>query len=162
MKMSVLVPSYKRPQDLARCLAGLARQRRPADQVVIVARRNDHETIDTVKRFAPLFSRHRAPDIVLVDQPGVIHAMCEDYRAGATFDRLLDEADKKASRKISCPVQILWGAKGALPKWYDVLAVWREWAADVRGHALDCGHFVPEEKPAETASALRTFFGAQT
>ena len=40
-----------------------------------MARRNDSETIDTVKRFAPLFSRHCTPDIVLVDQPGVIHAM---------------------------------------------------------------------------------------
>jgi glycosyltransferase involved in cell wall biosynthesis len=75
MKMSVLVPSYRRPQDLARCLAGLARQRRAADQVVIVARRDDAETIDTVERFAPLFSTRGAPDIVLVDQPGVIHAM---------------------------------------------------------------------------------------
>ncbi|GEO42574.1 glycosyltransferase involved in cell wall biosynthesis [Skermanella aerolata] len=75
MRMSVLVPSYKRPQDLARCLAGLARQKRAADQVVVVARRTDADTIDTVKRFAPLFSPGKAPDIVLVDRPGVIHAM---------------------------------------------------------------------------------------
>jgi glycosyltransferase involved in cell wall biosynthesis len=75
MKISVLVPSYRRPRDLARCLAGLARQRRAADQIVVVARRDDDETVDTVKRFAPLFSQHCAPDIVLVDQPGVIHAM---------------------------------------------------------------------------------------
>ena len=54
MKMSVLVPSYKRPRDLARCLAGVAQQRRAADQVVIVARQDDDETIDTVKRFSPV------------------------------------------------------------------------------------------------------------
>jgi pimeloyl-ACP methyl ester carboxylesterase len=28
------------------------------------------------------------------------------------------------------------------------------------GEAIDCGHFIPEEKPAETLRALRTFFKA--
>jgi len=90
--------------------------------------------------------------------PATVHAMCEDYRAGASFDRLLDEADMKAGRKIACPVQVLWGAKGAVGAWYDPLEVWRAWADDVAGEALDCGHFLPEEKPAETAAALRRFF----
>jgi len=90
--------------------------------------------------------------------PSVIHAMCEDYRAGAGFDRQLDDADKKAGRKIACPVQVLWGGKGALAAWYDTLAIWREWADDVRGQALDCGHFIPEEKSAETLELLRGFF----
>ena len=91
--------------------------------------------------------------------PSVIHGMCEDYRAGAGFDRELDRADKKAGRKIACPVQVLWGARGALGAWYDVLEVWRGWADDVRGQAIDCGHFIPEEKPAETLAALGAFFG---
>ena len=90
--------------------------------------------------------------------PAVIHAMCEDYRAGAGFDRRLDEADKMAGRFIACPTQVLWGKKGALEAWYDVLEIWREWAPDVRGQALDCGHFIPEEKPAETLELLRRFF----
>jgi haloacetate dehalogenase len=72
----------------------------------------------------------------------------------------LDEADKAAGRRIACPVQVLWGSKGALSAWYDPLAVWREWADDVRGDALDCGHFIPEEKPAETLAALRRFHSA--
>ena len=87
----------------------------------------------------------------------VIHAICEDYRAGARFDRELDDEDKAAGRKIACPVQILWGRKGALAAWYDTLAIWREWASDVRGQAIDCGHFIPEEKAAETLAALRGF-----
>lgn len=90
--------------------------------------------------------------------PSVIHAMCEDYRAGAGYDRLLDEADKKAGKTIACPVQVLWGAKGALAAWYDTLAIWREWAPDVQGQAVDCGHFIPEEKPEETLALLRAFF----
>ncbi len=46
-----------------------------------------------------------------------------------------------------------------MEKYFDVLATWRERAADVRGEAFDCGHFLPEEAPAETAAALRSFFG---
>ncbi len=94
-----------------------------------------------------------------VKRPSVIHAMCEDYRAGAGYDRRLDDADKAAGRKIACPVQVLWGGKGALAAWYDTLGIWREWADDVRGQSLDCGHFIPEEKPAETLELLRAFFG---
>lgn len=93
-------------------------------------------------------------------KPEVIHAMCEDYRAGAGYDRLLDESDKAAGRKIVCPLQVLWGAKGALAAWYDTLAIWREWAGEVQGQAVDCGHFIPEERPAETAALLRAFFSA--
>jgi pimeloyl-ACP methyl ester carboxylesterase len=36
--------------------------------------------------------------------------------------------------------------------------VWRGWAGDLRGEAIDCGHFIPEEKPAETIRAMRRFF----
>ena len=89
--------------------------------------------------------------------PAVIHGMCECYRAGAGYDRKLDDADKAAGRKIAAPVQVLWGAKGALGAWYDVLDIWRGWASDVRGQALDGGHFLAEEKPAETLAALRSF-----
>jgi haloacetate dehalogenase len=89
--------------------------------------------------------------------PATVHAMCEDYRAGATYDRLLDKEDC-GKKKITCPVQVLWGAKGAVGAWYDVLDVWRTWADDLRGEAIDCGHFIPEEKPAETICALRSFF----
>jgi haloacetate dehalogenase len=103
------------------------------------------------------FSEAYADYLDCAKDPSVIHAMCEDYRAGATYDRLLDEADKAAGRKIACPVQVLWGGKGALAAWYDTLAVWSEWASDLRGEAIDCGHFLPEEKPAETLAALRGF-----
>jgi haloacetate dehalogenase len=105
---------------------------------------------------------HFAPDayadyVAALQRPSVIHAICEDYRAGASFDRQLDAEDRKAGRKIACPVQILWGKKGALEAWYDTLAIWRDWADDVRGEAIDCGHFIPEEKPAETLAALHRF-----
>jgi haloacetate dehalogenase len=95
-----------------------------------------------------------------VRDPAVVHAMCEDYRAGAGHDRRLDEDDRAAGRRIRCPVQVLWGGKGALAAWYDTLAVWRAWADDVTGEALDCGHFIVEERPTEALAAIRRFHGA--
>jgi haloacetate dehalogenase len=92
-----------------------------------------------------------------VRNPATIHAMCEDYRAGATFDYQLDEADR-GQRRITCPVLVLWGLRGALEKLYDVLDIWREWADDLRGGGIDCGHYLAEEAPDETYSELRGFF----
>ncbi|HSP25465.1 MAG TPA: alpha/beta hydrolase [Saliniramus sp.] len=91
------------------------------------------------------------------DDPAAIHAMCEDYRAGATFDFELDEADRKAGRGIHCPILALWGERGHMPLWYDVLAIWRDWADDVSGQALPCGHYLAEEAPAETLQEIRAF-----
>jgi haloacetate dehalogenase len=91
--------------------------------------------------------------------PGAVEAMCEDYRAGATIDRDLDEADRSAGRTIGCPVQALWGTHGALPVFYDdVLAVWRDWTADLRGRAVQASHFLAEDAPEEVAGELGEFF----
>jgi haloacetate dehalogenase len=92
-----------------------------------------------------------------IADPGVVHAMCEDYRAGAGFDRELDEQDQRAGRRISCPTQVLWGTQGALPSWYDPLEVWRGWADDVVGAPIEGGHFFPEENPTATLAALQRF-----
>jgi haloacetate dehalogenase len=91
-----------------------------------------------------------------VHNPETIHAMCEDYRAGATIDYALDEADR-GTRRITCPILVLWSSRGELEAWYDVLSVWRAWADDVRGRALDCGHYLAEESPDETYAALHAF-----
>jgi haloacetate dehalogenase len=89
--------------------------------------------------------------------PEVIHASCEDYRAGAFVDCQLDEADLAAGRKIACPVLALWGDKGRPHKRRQVMDTWRRWAADVRGEGLPCGHFLPEEAPDRTRAALERF-----
>ncbi|HXZ89255.1 MAG TPA: hypothetical protein VEF07_11830 [Candidatus Binataceae bacterium] len=41
-----------------------------------------------------------------------------------------------------------------------MLDIWRAWATDVRGQALDCGHFIPEEAPEALTVQLLAFFGA--
>ena len=92
-----------------------------------------------------------------VRDPATVHAMCEDYRAGATIDLALDRADR-GKRCIRCPLLALWGRHGQLDSAYDVLAVWRDWASDVCGRAIDCGHYLAEEKPDEIYRELRAFF----
>ncbi|MGI2328096.1 alpha/beta fold hydrolase [Planococcus sp. YIM B11945] len=92
-----------------------------------------------------------------IQNPKTIHAMCEDYRAGVFFDRLIDDADR-GMKKISCPVLALWSTQGELPRLYDVLAVWRDWADDVQGRGIDCGHFLAEEAPEETYEEIFRFF----
>jgi len=89
--------------------------------------------------------------------PATRHAICEDYRAAVTVDFAHDEADRAAGRRIRCPVLALWGGKGKLESWYDVLAIWRDWADDVRGRPIACGHYIPEEAPDETYAELRAF-----
>lgn len=90
--------------------------------------------------------------------PAMIHASCEDYRAGATIDLEHDAPDR--TRRIECPLLALWGGHGRLDKAYDVLAVWRDYADDVRGHALPAGHFLVEECPGETLAELQAFLRA--
>lgn len=90
--------------------------------------------------------------------PETVRAICEDYRAGASIDCLHDAKDKEAGRRVACPLLALWGKQARLDAWYDTLAVWREWADDVRGNSLDCGHYLAEERPVETADALISFF----
>jgi haloacetate dehalogenase len=94
--------------------------------------------------------------------PTHVHAICEEYRAAATLDHNHDRADQQAGRRIACPVLVLWSGLGPLNSWYTKeggpLALWRKWANDVRGKALDAGHFFPEEIPQRTADELNAFF----
>jgi haloacetate dehalogenase len=97
---------------------------------------------------------------VAFDQPERIHAFCEDYRAGATIDRRLDEEDEAAGRRIAAPLLALWGSKGIPSEGDDPLAMWRRWAPKAQGQAIAGGHFLPEENPVETAAAIMDFLAA--
>ena len=92
------------------------------------------------------------------DDPDTIRAMCEDYRAGAGLDVEHDLADKNHRRRIACPLLALWGGRWYLEDWYDVLGIWREWADDVSGRAIDAGHYLAEERPDDVLGELRGFF----
>jgi haloacetate dehalogenase len=89
-------------------------------------------------------------------QPETIHATCEDYRASAAIDLVHDGADR--DHQITCPLLVLWGEKGVIGRKYDVLELWRQRAREVRGEAIACGHFLPEEAPDATYQHLQAFF----
>lgn len=88
-------------------------------------------------------------------QPATIHASCEDYRAAASIDLEHDKADH--GRKIACPLHVLWGSKGFVGRTYDVLSVWRGFADDVSGNAIESGHWIAEESPHELLSEVQRF-----
>ncbi len=86
--------------------------------------------------------------------PDVIHATCEDYRAGASIDM---EHIRSARRKIACPLLVMWGAPGL--RRYDVLDIWRRYADKASGFMVEkSGHYIAEEAPEITIRAVETFF----
>jgi haloacetate dehalogenase len=97
---------------------------------------------------------------VAFSDPLRIHAHCEDYRAGRGADLTRDEADRAVGNKIACPLLALWGSAGIPNETGGPLKIWREWATNVAGKAIDSGHFLTEENPHATATALLDFFCA--
>jgi len=71
MKMVILIPSYRRPVDLERCLCALSQQVRAPDQVVVVARLGD----DATKSVATAWLTRLPLEIVEVGVPGQVHAL---------------------------------------------------------------------------------------
>jgi haloacetate dehalogenase len=97
--------------------------------------------------------------------PATIHAICEDYRAGAGIDLEHDEQDFKAGRKVDCPVLLLWGATGGVGRNHNPgpAEIWKSFAANiVDAKAVPSGHYLMDEAPKETTAALRAFFAAGT
>ena len=91
------------------------------------------------------------------EDPSRIAASCEDYRAGALIDRLLDKEDLEAGRKIEVPMLAMWGDGGLPASGLPPLEVWRRYATRVEGVAIQSGHFVPEENPGACVEALISF-----
>jgi len=94
--------------------------------------------------------------------PQRVATICAQYRAAATVDRFHDETDQVNRHVIDAPAQVLWSSQGAVNEWYDPLVVWRRWATNVRGRAVDCGHFLAEELPDLTAQLLSRFLMTHT
>jgi haloacetate dehalogenase len=86
-----------------------------------------------------------------------VHAMCEDYRASASIDLKIDDADIKAGKKIQCPLLVLWAANGAMGKLYDVLGIWKDEGVNVTGKGLPGNHSLQESAPKETLAELQQF-----
>jgi len=89
--------------------------------------------------------------------PMRLHAMCEDYRAGAFADFEHDKADRDAGHQIPVPMLALWGDAGIAQSAATPLDTWKMWAKDVQGASVDAGHFLTEEAPEQTATLLLEF-----
>jgi len=87
--------------------------------------------------------------------PGTAASICGDYRASAGID--LDH-DREVERRLVLPLRVLWGGLGVVGRCFDVLTLWREVADDVSGRALECGHYLAEERPDEVLDEMLGFF----
>lgn len=104
--------------------------------------------------FAPeALAHYRA----LLKEPARVHAVCEDYRAGAGIDRQLDDADLAAGRRIGCPTLVMWADNYLAGSPLDI---WRPWCTDLTGAAVKSGHYLAEENPNATLAALVPFLTA--
>jgi GT2 family glycosyltransferase len=72
MKIAAIIPTYQRPKDLERCLQAFKKQTRPVDQLFVIVRDTDFETLT----FLQSFNTESMPlQSLIVDQPGVVAAM---------------------------------------------------------------------------------------
>ena len=72
MRISVIVPTYRRVADLQRCLAALAGQKRPPDEVLLAVRDSDSQTREFIAGRPDTMIRLRVVDVA---EPGVVAAM---------------------------------------------------------------------------------------
>ena len=105
------------------------------------------------------FKKAQKEYIKYFSKPENIHSSCEDYRAGASIDLVHDREDRQ--KKLKIPIHAIWGSKGFIGNAYDPKKVWQTYTSGkVSGKSLDCGHFIPEEKPEETISEISNFFNS--
>ncbi|MBC8104082.1 MAG: glycosyltransferase family 2 protein, partial [Cytophagales bacterium] len=72
MRLTVIIPTYRRPADLERCLGSLKEQERPANEILLTVRDTDGETRGFLDRYEAGALPLRT---VTVTTPGVIAAM---------------------------------------------------------------------------------------
>ncbi len=106
---------------------------------------------------APFTPEAYAEYLRCLRDPATIHGICEDYRASAGIDLDHERADLAAGRRIACQMLALWGAQGVVGQCFDPLAEWRKLASKVKGRALPCGHYIPEENPAGLLAEVLPF-----
>ncbi|WP_417460069.1 alpha/beta fold hydrolase [Kordiimonas sp.] len=94
-------------------------------------------------------------------QPGAARGICEDYRASASIDLDHERADIAASRRLTCPLLVLWGRDGAVGRYFKPLKEWKKIATDVEGEALPSGHYIPEEVPDLLLEKMRHFMARE-
>jgi haloacetate dehalogenase len=134
----------------------LGQTSQPAEQII---------STDPVGWYRPdreLMGTENYDDMVAaISDPATVHAMVEDYRAGLGIDREHDDSDRAAGRRLGCPVLFAWATRDDMEELYgDPVAVWRQWADDLREARIDSGHHMAEEAPERLAAELAELLGA--
>ena len=119
-------------------------------------------------RFTKVDPEIFTPDVVdtylaQLAAPDRVHALTEDYRCSAPggVDLAHDAADRAAGRKAAQPFRVLWGKHGPNERLFGhegMLALWRNVCAEVDGRAVECGHYIPEERSDEVEREALAFF----
>ena len=77
--------------------------------------------------------------------------------SAVNWDIAYDKEDRNKNNRIECPVHVLWSKDDILPAIGDPIVIWRKWAHQVTGEALDGGHFLMEENPGEVLGQFSRF-----
>ena len=106
---------------------------------------------------APFDARALAEYVRCLELPGAAHGLCEDYRASASIDLIHDQLDIDTKNFLHQPLLVLWGEQGVVNQCFEPLKEWSKLAVNVKGHALPCGHYIPEEAPELMLSQVQSF-----
>ncbi|KAH8820129.1 putative Fluoroacetate dehalogenase [Xylogone sp. PMI_703] len=91
----------------------------------------------------------------------VIRASCDDYRAGAQEDLDEQRKDQEQGRKLDMDTLLIY-SDDYIGKRYNMEKVWMDWMGkgklDITPVRDSIGHFVAEEAPETTASAIAAFY----
>jgi haloacetate dehalogenase len=104
-----------------------------------------------------IFTPEALAEYIRCTTPEQIHAVCEDYRATVTLDFAMDKADF-GSRRIRCPVLLLWGSNSHVGRHFNSIEAWKPWCDDLRGWSIPTGHYPAEHRPDLVYPALWNFF----
>jgi haloacetate dehalogenase len=106
---------------------------------------------------APFDPRALAEYVRCLELPGTAHGLCEDYRASASIDLVHDQLDIDKKNFLQQALLVLWGEQGVVNQCFEPLKEWSQLAVNVKGHALPCGHYIPEEAPELLLNQVQSF-----
>ena len=106
---------------------------------------------------APFDPRALAEYVRCLELPGTAHGLCEDYRASASIDLVHDQLDIDKKNFLQQALLVLWGEQGVVNQCFEPLKEWSKLAVNVKGHALPCGHYIPEEAPELLLNQVQSF-----
>ncbi|MGW0231651.1 alpha/beta fold hydrolase [Actinopolymorpha singaporensis] len=90
-----------------------------------------------------------------------VDSIVADYRATATVDLDMDQADRARGAQLTMPVAVIsqdWGSQLG----FDAASLWKAWAPDLTYQATTSGHFMAEENPAEITAFVTALAGRAT